>query len=217
MKYLAMSWSACGPPRGIGLDASPILSGSSLRDTPPQGSCPRLRLEVAGEVLGEVDVDGPWLGLQQVFCGTPIASTPTGNHEESSRVHEISTNYIDSGESFNHKSTIVDTYFSATIANTLLNDHDPRIIVECEKLSDWPQWKDAIQAELASLNKRKVFTEAIPTPPRVFPVGFKWVFLRKRNENNEVVRYNASCSTRFQRPDIDFNETYSPVMSGITF
>jgi hypothetical protein len=100
-----------------------------------------------------------------------------GNHKESSRVHEISTNYIDSGESFNHKSTIVDTYFSATIADTLLNDHDPRTIVECEKRSDWPKWKEAIQAELASLNKRKAFTEAIPTPPKVFPVGFKWVFL----------------------------------------
>jgi hypothetical protein len=142
-----------------------------------------------------------------------------GNHEESSRVHEISTNYIDSGESFNRKSTIVDTYFSAAIADTLLNDHDPRTIVECEKCSDWPKWKEAIQAELALLNKRKVFTEAIPTPPKVFPVGFKWVFLQKRNKNNEVVRYKARLVAQgfTQRPGIDFNETYSPVMSGITF
>ena len=111
------------------------------------------------------------------------------------------------------------SYFSAKIANTLLNDHDPRTIVECEKRSDRPQWKDVIQAELASLNKRKVFTKAIPTPPNVFPVGFKWVFLRKRNENNEVVRYKARLVAQgfTQRPGIDFNETYSPVMSGITF
>jgi hypothetical protein len=86
---------------------------------------------------------------------------------------------------------IVDTYFCTTVADTLLNDHDPRTIVECEKCSDWPKWKEAIQAELASLDKKKVFTEAIPTPPKVFPVGFKWVFLQKRNENNEVVRYKA--------------------------
>jgi hypothetical protein len=60
-----------------------------------------------------------------------------GNHEEPSRVvHEISTTYIDSGESFNRKSMIVDTYFSATIVDTLLSDHDPRIIVEYEKHSD---------------------------------------------------------------------------------
>ena len=142
-----------------------------------------------------------------------------GNHDQSTRVNEISTNYIDSGESYNRKSTIVDIYFSTTVANNLLNDHDPKTMAECEKRSDWPKWKDAIQVELASLNKRKVFSEAIPTPPRVFPVGFKWVFVRKRNENNEVVRYKARLVAQgfTQRPGIDFNETYSPVMSGITF
>jgi hypothetical protein len=39
------------------------------------------------------------------------------------------------------------------------------------------------------------------------------------NENNEVVRYKARLVAQgfTQRPDVDFNETYSPVMSGITF
>jgi hypothetical protein len=64
-----------------------------------------------------------------------------------------------------------------------------------------------------------MFTDVILTPPRIFPVGFKWVFIQKRNENNEVVRYKVRLvAQRFtQRPDIDFNETYSPVMNGITF
>jgi hypothetical protein len=50
-------------------------------------------------------------------------------------------------------------------------------------------------------------------------MGFKWVFIRKRNENNEVVRYKARLVAQgfTQRPGIDFNETYSPVMSGISF
>jgi len=50
-------------------------------------------------------------------------------------------------------------------------------------------------------------------------VGFKWVFVRKYDENNEVVRHKASLVAQgfTQRPDIDFNETYSLVMSGITF
>jgi hypothetical protein len=29
------------------------------------------------------------------------------------------------------------------------------------------------------LTKRKVFTDVIPTPSRIFPVGFKWVFIQK--------------------------------------
>ena len=146
-------------------------------------------------------------------------STVLGNHEESLGVQEISINYVDSGESFDRKTTTVDIYFAEKIADTLITDHDPRSIVECQRRSDWPKWKDAIQAEIASLNKRKVFTEAIPTPPNVFPVGFKWVFLRKRNENNEVVRYKARLVAQgfTQKPGIDFNETYSPVMSGTTF
>ena len=43
-------------------------------------------------------------------------------------------------------------------------------------------------------------------------------FFRKRNENNEVVRYKARLVAQgfSQRPCVDFEETYSPVMDGIT-
>jgi hypothetical protein len=47
------------------------------------------------------------------------------------------------------------------------------------------------QLRLSKVRLRKVFTNVIPTPPRIFPIGFKCVFIRKRNENNEVVRYKA--------------------------
>jgi hypothetical protein len=47
------------------------------------------------------------------------------------------------------------------------------------------------QAKIASLTKRGVLTSAIPTPSKVFPIGFKWVFVQRWNENNGVVRYKA--------------------------
>jgi hypothetical protein len=53
-----------------------------------------------------------------------------------------------------------------------------------------------------------------------YHVGFKWVFIQKRNENNEVVGYKVRLVAQgfMQRPGIDFNETYSPVMNEeITF
>jgi hypothetical protein len=92
-------------------------------------------------------------------------------------------------------------------------------MTECKKRSDWDKWKVAIETEIASLNKRKVFLAVMPTPPSIFPVGYKWVFVRKRNENNEVVRYKVRLVAQgfTQRPGVDFNETYSLVMSGITF
>ena len=51
------------------------------------------------------------------------------------------------------------------------------------------------------------------------PVGYKWVFVRKRNEKNEVLRYKARLVAQgfSQRPWIDYEETYSPVMDAITF
>ena len=76
-----------------------------------------------------------------------------------------------------------------------------------------------MQAELDSLNKRNVFGSIIPMPKTVKPVGYKWVFVRKRNEKNEIIRYKARLVAQgfSQRPRIDYDETYSPVMDAITF
>jgi hypothetical protein len=76
-----------------------------------------------------------------------------------------------------------------------------------------------IEDELNSLKKRNVLTDVIPTPSRIFLVGFKCVFIQKRYENNEVVRYKARLVTqRFtQISGIDFTKTYSPVMNEIIF
>jgi hypothetical protein len=50
------------------------------------------------------------------------------------------------------------------------------------------------------------------------PVGYKWVFVRNRNENNEIVWYKAwlVAHSFSQRPDINYKKTYSPVMDAIT-
>ncbi|KAC9119109.1 hypothetical protein E3N88_46334 [Mikania micrantha] len=76
-----------------------------------------------------------------------------------------------------------------------------------------------MQAELDSLNKRKVFGPIVITPKTVKPVGCKWIFVRKRNEKNEVIRYKARLVAQgfSQRPGIDYDETYSLVMDAITF
>ena len=64
-------------------------------------------------------------------------------------------------------------------------------MVKCKKRSDWIKWKDAIEAELASIYKKQVFMIVMPTPRGIFPMGYKWVFIQKQNKNGEVVRYKA--------------------------
>ena len=51
------------------------------------------------------------------------------------------------------------------------------------------------------------------------PVGYKWVFTRKRNENHEVIRYKARLVAQgfSQRLGVDYEETYSLVVDATTF
>jgi hypothetical protein len=53
-----------------------------------------------------------------------------GNVESNNEVKEIFINYIDSEESYNRKTTVVDMYFSATIAEIFLNDPDLKTMAE---------------------------------------------------------------------------------------
>ena len=121
----------------------------------------------------------------------------------------------------------IDDVFSFAVATEIIkshdynenNDNEPTSINECRKRQDWPKWKDAIQVELDSLQKHGVFGPIEKTPEGVKPVGYKWVFIRKRNDKNEVVRYKARLVAQgfLQRPGFDFKETYSHVMDVITF
>ena len=51
------------------------------------------------------------------------------------------------------------------------------------------------------------------------PVGYKWVFVRKRNEKYEIMRYKARLVAQgfSQTLGIDYEETYASVMDTITF
>ncbi len=107
------------------------------------------------------------------------ARTIAGNNEdqECERIEEISTNYVDTSETYNRETTIVDIYFAGKIAKIIDLDPEPKSMAECKKRSDWVKWKDAIKAELISLNKRKLFGPVDRTPVGISSVGYKWVFV----------------------------------------
>ena len=89
---------------------------------------------------------------------------------------------------WNRNDIIINEIFAFAIASEIMASDGPEVphsVDECRYRSDWPKWKEAIQTELDSLAKRHVFGPVVQTPEAVTPVGYKWVFAIKRNENNE--------------------------------
>ena len=72
---------------------------------------------------------------------------------------------------------------------------------------------------MKSLAKHEVFGPLVQTPKDIKLAGYKWVFVWKQNEKNEVVTYKSRLVAQgfLQRPGIDYEETYSPVVDAITF
>jgi hypothetical protein len=75
---------------------------------------------------------------------------------------EIATNYVESGESYHRKTTIINIYFVSKIADSLDLDLEPKSMIECQKRSDWDKWKATIEAELCSLYKKRGFWACSP-------------------------------------------------------
>jgi hypothetical protein len=67
------------------------------------------------------------------------------NVESNNGAKEIFIDYIDFGESYDRKTTVVDIYFSAAIAEIFLNDPDPKTMAKCKQRLDWAPWKETIK------------------------------------------------------------------------
>ena len=69
---------------------------------------------------------------------------------------------------------MVDNIFDYNVALEIMqHDEDlkPRFVNEYKPINDWHIWKEAIQTELASLEKREDFLSIVRTPKGVKPVG----------------------------------------------
>ena len=161
-------------------------------------------------------------GLKEISQDETQVITHDDEEVRTSENNEISINYVSTRKLWNRNNVVIDNIFAYNVAIEIMQqdeDFEPKSVHECRQRNDWPKWKDAIQAELASLEKREVFGPIIRTPEGIKPVGYKWVFCTKKNEKGEVMRYNARLVAQgfSQRPDIDYMETYSPLVDAITF
>ena len=104
--------------------------------------------------------------------------------EDTNKINqEIAINYSNTRKLWNrNEMKNIDEIFSYTVACEIINEKDDfelKSVIEYQNRHDWIKWKDVMQAELDSLNKRNVFVPIIPTPKIVKPIGYKWVFVRK--------------------------------------
>ena len=88
---------------------------------------------------------------------------------------EVSMNFINMGETYNTNITVIYNIFSSIISLTILNDNldqEPKSIAEYWKRSDWVRWKQAIETEFDSLNKRQFFGSIHTDKPKTWCVKY---------------------------------------------
>ncbi|KAM1091208.1 hypothetical protein ACFX19_018934 [Malus domestica] len=97
------------------------------------------------------------------------------DYDDASENCEISVHYAVLDEVWNRNKMIVDDAFAYTVASDIMlsDGIEPCSVNECRCRMDWSNWKQAIQVELNSLAKRKVFGPVALTPPYVKPMGYK--------------------------------------------
>ena len=90
---------------------------------------------------------------------------------------------------------------------------EPQMMSEALKTPDADAWKAAAEAELESLTENHAW-ELMALPPGKKTVGCRWVFKVKRKEGGSVDRYKCHLVAKgySQRPGIDYDETFSPVV-----
>ena len=111
----------------------------------------------------------------------------------------------------------LDYVFSAEHDHVILNgieslNDDPQSLAEAQSRSDWPQWQEAMDRELAALDRAGTW-RTVERLPDMNVVGCKWVFRIKRRADGSIDRYKAHLVARgfTQVYGLDYYQTYSPV------
>jgi len=90
---------------------------------------------------------------------------------------------------------------------------DPKTIKEALARTDSSEWQMAMQKEFDAITNNKVWSLVQPKPDQKL-IKTKWVFKRKLGADGSPTSYKARLVAQgfSQRPGVDYDETFSPVV-----
>lgn len=89
----------------------------------------------------------------------------------------------------------------------------PRNLREALESPQSKEWMTGINEEIENLERLKTWIDE-PSLPKNY-IGSKWIFKLKRDVNGNIARYKARLVAQGfgQRENIDYDQTYAPVVS----
>jgi len=92
----------------------------------------------------------------------------------------------------------------------------PRTAWEALESAEGEQWGTAMDEELARLREMGMWELTEDMPEGCVPIGNRWVFTKKKDENGNTIRCKARLITQgfSQKPRTDYsnNGTFAPIM-----
>ncbi|XP_019430787.1 PREDICTED: uncharacterized protein LOC109338103 [Lupinus angustifolius] len=97
-----------------------------------------------------------------------------------------------------------------TTKHALPENLEPSTVTQALKI---PHWRQACSADFDALMNNGTWN-LVPREEAKNLVGCKWLFRIKRNPDGTIARYKARLVAKgfTQTPDIDFKETFSPMV-----
>jgi transposase InsO family protein len=94
-------------------------------------------------------------------------------------------------------------------AMMMVTENDPTTFEEAVKCKNW---REAMSSEIESIERNQTW-ELTAVPKEIKPIGVKWVFKTKLNEDGTVEKFKARLVAKgyAQRHGIDYTEVFAPV------